>query len=78
MTWAVVGTMPTSPECEERGEGCRSILELIGPMLAVQAIDAIFFSWDQPADTRRASAPAVLPGLTLREGGGTLSLSGRF
>jgi hypothetical protein len=76
MLWVVAAAMP-SDECEHGMGGCRSIFEIIGPLVAVQALDAAFFSW-APSETRRASAPSLLPAVAAREGGGTLSLSGRF
>jgi hypothetical protein len=79
LTAFVIAGMP-SKECEDNQPTCdrtgRYVKALV-PLLAVQLADVLFFSWATP-ETGQAAAPAVLPSIALRPGGGTLGLSGRF
>jgi hypothetical protein len=74
--WAIGLSMPTA-ECEDTGMNCGSGLEPVAPLLGAIAVDAIFLSWKTP-ESSRAAAPAVLPAVAFRPGGGTVGLSGRF
>jgi hypothetical protein len=79
LTAFIIVGMPR-PECEEGLPSCDStgrLVKALVPVLAVQAADAMFFSW-APGEARQASGPALLPSIALGRGGGTLSLSGRF
>ena len=80
LTAFVIAGMP-SEECEHNEPTCdpsgRYVKALV-PLLAVQLADVMFFSWTRP-DGGQAAAPAVLPSIALlREGGGAVSLVGRF